>query len=371
MSTAWMSLGQHLHSLLNAHGLAVIALVLFVEELGIPIPIPGDLVMLLGGIRVAHGQDALWAVLLVEEAATVAGASLLFAGSRRFGRSFVTRYGRLVHLGPETLERAEARVRRHGGWAIVVARLVPGFRIITVVAAGVLGLPYRTVLPALACGAFLYLLIYTLLGLFVGPVVLAFMERLALPVSALVSLATLVALGLVLRALRQGIGVTKSPWQASLGTALLAGVVSGGMALLGANAVLGLVSFGVRLLGHTAPPINTSVTEELHLLFDWPLFLLVAAALGIIAAGRHVRRLPSWLHLMVFAGAPLALTLLLLNPFLDESTVDLTSATGAVLAAVALLRWLTFGVALVRLGPLFARVRQSMLSATDDVSAVG
>lgn len=48
-------LNQGLHVLLEKYPLAVIAALLFVEELGIPSPIPGDLMMILAGVKVAQG----------------------------------------------------------------------------------------------------------------------------------------------------------------------------------------------------------------------------------------------------------------------------------------------------------------------------
>ena len=71
-----------------------------------------------------------------------------------------------------------ARIRR-GGWrAIVLLRLLPGLRIATVVGCGVFGVPFRLFLPALALGGFGYLVVYTLLGYFVGPEILAILAQL-------------------------------------------------------------------------------------------------------------------------------------------------------------------------------------------------
>ena len=83
------------------------------------------------------------------------------------------RYGRFLRLNPARLGRAEDWIRQ-GGWrAIVLLRLVPGLRIATVVGCGIFGVPFRLFLPALALGGFGYLVVYTLLGYFVGPEILA------------------------------------------------------------------------------------------------------------------------------------------------------------------------------------------------------
>src|SRR5919202_416256 len=158
MHDLWVGLSEILRSLLDTHPLVVVGTVLFFEELGVPSPLPGDVLMMLAGVRARQGVAPLWAVLLVQDLATLAGTFGLFLFSRRFGRSLVTRYGWLLHLGPEQLARAEAAIRRSGGAAIVIGRLLPGLRIATPIAAAVLGTPPHTFVPAIALGAFLYLL---------------------------------------------------------------------------------------------------------------------------------------------------------------------------------------------------------------------
>src|SRR5881227_1072914 len=71
----WDALSHSLRSLMNTHPLVVIAAILFFEELGVPSPLPGDVMMMLAGVRAAQGSHPLWAALLVQELATVAGAT--------------------------------------------------------------------------------------------------------------------------------------------------------------------------------------------------------------------------------------------------------------------------------------------------------
>ena len=104
------------------------------------------------------------------------------------------RYGRYMHLTPERLDRAERWLLRHGALAIVAGRLTPGLRIATVITCGVLGVPLRRFLPALAVGSFLYILLYTLLGFFLGPPILSAVEGIHLPLGLLGSLIPLVLL---------------------------------------------------------------------------------------------------------------------------------------------------------------------------------
>jgi len=158
---------------LDQHGLISVFALLLLEESGVPLPVPGDVLMLLVGVRVHQAHLVLWQVLVVMETATVLGASILYAVSARAGRPLAFRYGRFLRLNPERLRRAETWIQR-GGWrAIAILRLVPGLRIATVVGCGLFGVPFRVFLPSVALGAFGYLVLYTLLGYFVGPQILA------------------------------------------------------------------------------------------------------------------------------------------------------------------------------------------------------
>ena len=164
MSELWAALSHSVRALLETHPLWAIAAILFVEELGIPSPLPSDVLMLLAGVQARAGTFPLWVALLVQEAATMAGTTGLFLFSRRFGRAAVARYGWLLHLGPASLARAEAALQRSGGRAILLGRLVPGLRIVTPIAADVCGTPLRQFLPAVAVGALLYILAFTPYG---------------------------------------------------------------------------------------------------------------------------------------------------------------------------------------------------------------
>src|SRR4051812_7920186 len=197
MGGVWAALSESVRGLLAAHPLWTIAAVMFGGELGIPSPVPSDFMMLLAGVEGRRGAYPFLGGLLVQGGGTPAGRTGLFLFSRRYGRAAVARYGWLLHLGPTTLDRAEATLRRRGPRAILTGRLIPGLRIVTPIAAGVGDLALRDFLPAVALGALLYILAFNLVGFLVGPAALAFFERVALPTGALVSLAA-VALAIFL-----------------------------------------------------------------------------------------------------------------------------------------------------------------------------
>ena len=359
MAELWHDLGQGIHALLLNHPLSAIFLLIFVEEVGIPTPIPGDLMMLFAGIEVAHGRVPLGLVLLVEEVATILGAVGLFLFSRGAGRRLILRYGRWLHVGPATLARARGASERWGGWAIVAGRIFPGLRIATPIAAGVLNVPLALFVPAVAAGGFVYLLGLTLLGLFLGPAALGLFDRALSLFNGLLSLVALIVLLAVVIRLRRSVPVVESAEGGrELLTALGAGLVAGVAGLLAADAAIGGIGVGAHLLllrGIEVARISSNTLEVMtghHLLFGWPLFLALVVVLGPVAV------------LLCRAGLPLAaavslaaiVPLLSAVPLVDREDLRLSGAHTTqrivLLLTVELIRSIVFGLTLGLLLPL-------------------
>lgn len=181
--------------ILATSSLLAVFVILLLKETGVPIPVPGDLIMLLAGIRAAEGRLDLWQVLLAILAAGLIGASIQFAVVRGPGRSFVYRFGRYAGLPPKRLDRAAGTLQARGARSVAIARITPGLRAAVPIAAGLAGLPYRTFLVGMIGGSLIWVLFHTLLGFFAGPVVLTTLQNVRLPILPLV--AGLLLVGLV------------------------------------------------------------------------------------------------------------------------------------------------------------------------------
>lgn len=162
--------------LLDKHSYIAIILAVALEELGIPMPIPTDLLIVFAGVRGAGSPErlAIWFGLL--NVASALGASGLYAIVRRGGRPLVERFGRYVHLGPQQLTRAEHLLQRGGWMSIAVARAIPGLRYLAVVGCGLLNIPYWRFLSAHIVGSSVYIGVFLALGAMFGPVVLSYIH---------------------------------------------------------------------------------------------------------------------------------------------------------------------------------------------------
>jgi membrane protein DedA with SNARE-associated domain len=364
----WDAVRLSLSSFLEQHGVLASFVVILIEETGVPVPVPGDFLMLGVGVHARQGRVELWQALLVMELATLIGASILYAVATRAGRDLVYRYGRYIHLTPARLDQAERWLSHHGAIAIVVGRLTPGLRMATVIASGVFGVSPWRFLPSLALGAFLYILAYTLLGYFVGPPILSAIEGIHLPLGLLGSLVPLVLLlvwvvrarrGLHLReATEAGFADRRHRWRDGAIAGCLATVIS----TLGMNVVihlagdLALLEPGTlvqRTQARLAVFALIRVIGPFLLLAAAPLFVLVGIGWGAVYAQWVEPRLhlPDWLSGLFFALLPLSVAVVVVLPVLDGAAPDLGSL-GPLAALSEALRHAFYGAALGAIYPL-------------------
>ncbi len=364
----WDAIRLTVLNFVTEHGVLAGFTLILIEETGVPVPVPGDFLMIGLGVHARQGHVALWQALLIMELATVIGASVLYFLSARAGRELVYRYGRYIHLTPARLDQAERWLRRRGAVAIVLGRVTPGLRMATVIACGVFGVPFWRFLPSLALGAFLYILGYTLLGYFFGPPVMAAMATIHLPLGLVGSLVPLVLLvvwvvrarrGLRLRVKTEaGLADRRHRWRDGAVAGGLATVIStlamnvlvhaaGDLALLEPGDLIERTQARLAVMG------LLRVIGPVLLLVATPAFVVVGVAWGAVYAQwvePHVH-LADWLSGLTFALLPLCVALVIVLPLLDGAAADL-GPLGPLAATSEVLRHAWYGVALGAIYPL-------------------
>jgi membrane protein DedA with SNARE-associated domain len=162
-------IGSLVIGLLYRFGAAACLGLLYIEESGIPLPVPGDFYVAFMGRLYGHSLStwlAAWIGIII---VVVAGASNLYWLARRWGPALLRHpVGRALHIDERHLDKAQGWFDRWGLWAIVFGRHIPGFRIAITVIAATMGVPYRVFAPSVAISTAIWAAVGMWLGATVG-----------------------------------------------------------------------------------------------------------------------------------------------------------------------------------------------------------
>lgn len=191
-------IAEFANQFLNQYGLIAIFVIMMLKEVGFPVPIPADLIMLGAAASSAAGkfdaQGGFVAAFLAILIPMFIGGFVQFAVAKGPGRAFIYRIGKYIGLTDVRLDRAMEAVRKGGMAAVTIGLTTPGVRIATVPASGLANLPVAVFLPGLILGSAFFLAWHFALG-YLGGLAL---NLLSLPPIVLVGILIIViALGIV------------------------------------------------------------------------------------------------------------------------------------------------------------------------------
>lgn len=206
---------------------AGLAALLLVKEAGVPIPVPGDLLVIGAGVAVAGNPPAAVVVLLVILAVGYLGGSIQFLLARRILRGPLLATLARIGVGEERVEALAQRFRRTGARGVAVARMTPGVRIPAIAAAGLAGLSFAPFLTGLVAGNGVFVAGHFGLGFVLGESAIETIGRLGTP--AIVGGVAVLGIGGLLgwALMRRRKGAALSDWSDAACPACLAVAVIG------------------------------------------------------------------------------------------------------------------------------------------------
>ncbi|GAA2328014.1 DedA family protein [Streptomyces kunmingensis] len=132
-------------------------------------PLPSEVILPLTGFAAGQGAISLVSALFWTTLGSVVGAAVLYWIGRVIGRDRM--YGlwaRLPLVKVSDLERTEAWFQRHGTKAVLLGRMVPVFRSLISIPAGVERMPLPRFLALTALGSLLWNSVLVLAGYWLG-----------------------------------------------------------------------------------------------------------------------------------------------------------------------------------------------------------
>lgn len=162
---------MHIFELLRRHfaehGYLTVAVVLLLENTGIPLP--GETTLLFAAfLAFSEHRLTLFGIIIVGVIACTIGDNIGYWIGHRGGRPLLEHQRRIFRVSDEHLARGERFFVRYGSFTVFFARFVFGMRIIAGPLAGVLRMPWRKFVLFNFLGAAVWVSVVASLGYFFG-----------------------------------------------------------------------------------------------------------------------------------------------------------------------------------------------------------
>ena len=127
-------------SIVHDLGLAGIFVLMLLESACIPIP--SEVTMLFAGFNVANGHYSLLEITVAGVAGNLVGSWLAYAVGYYGRLELLDKHGRMLHISPKQLDRADRWFERYGAITVLVTRVIPLVRTFISLPAGVARMPF-------------------------------------------------------------------------------------------------------------------------------------------------------------------------------------------------------------------------------------
>lgn len=127
-------------ALFYQHELLALAVILLVEEAGVPMLPPGYTLLIIAGAQPGRSLLSALSVVAVAASASFLGSYFTFYLTRRFGRESLLKWARRLRVKQSRIEQMERWMERYGRAGIFAGRLIPGLRVPSIFVAGLTGM---------------------------------------------------------------------------------------------------------------------------------------------------------------------------------------------------------------------------------------
>jgi membrane protein DedA with SNARE-associated domain len=154
---------------ISNYGYLAIFILIFSQEIGIPNPVPNELVLMFSGYLTFKGILVLPVIILVAVSADFIGTNILYTVFYFFGNYILSHKPRWLPISTNAINKLSKRISKGGRWAIYLCRLTPFIRGYTSVIAGLLQIKPKIFLPLALISATTWSALYIITGRMLGP----------------------------------------------------------------------------------------------------------------------------------------------------------------------------------------------------------
>lgn len=150
------------------YGYLAVFLLIFLQELGLPNPVPSELTLLVSGYLASVGVLSLPLVILAAVAGDFLGTIILYFVFYLFGEYIMAHKPKWLPISQEKIDKLGEKISKRERWGIYVGRLLPYLRAYIAVAAGLLEIKPAVFVPAVIVPAVIWSSGYAILGRLAG-----------------------------------------------------------------------------------------------------------------------------------------------------------------------------------------------------------
>lgn len=160
---------------IEAYGYVAIFVLMMMEST--VIPIPSEVVMIPAGYLAFGGKLSATGAVIAGTLGSIAGATINYVVSRRYGRPFLQKHGKWLLVTPQRLSQMDDFFARYGEAGTFFGRLIPVVRHYISIPAGLSRMPLAKFWLFTALGAFIWMVVLVALGYTIGDNEAAIKER--------------------------------------------------------------------------------------------------------------------------------------------------------------------------------------------------
>ena len=136
-------------------------------------PIPSEVILTFGGFLASYTKLTIWGVVLAATIGSIVGAIILYAigyvlNVKRLKKLVNSRFGRLLHLCEEDIDKANEWFANKGIKTVFFCRFVPVIRSLISIPAGLTKMKLKPFIIFTFLGSLIWNTILVILGYFVG-----------------------------------------------------------------------------------------------------------------------------------------------------------------------------------------------------------
>lgn len=158
-------------SLIAGHQFFALFGLVALEEAGIPLPAPSDIVIMIYGSNRRESLFGLASVVLICAAASTVGTLIPYAITRKWGQPAAHKVARWIDVEQDQVDKWTIRISQRGFVAIFLGRLIPGLRVAMSLIGGTARVPVHAFASAVFLAGVIYWSFWTGIGAIFGPTV--------------------------------------------------------------------------------------------------------------------------------------------------------------------------------------------------------